>query len=50
MKDFLQDLELKLLVQIEIEKLDDRIKVYHKKNEGVAATRDYGVEKASTNI
>lgn len=29
-----------------IEKLDDRIKVFHKKNEGLAATRDYGASKA----
>ena len=31
----------------EIKKLDDRIKVFHKENEGLAATRDYGAEKAS---
>ncbi len=31
----------------EIVKLDNRIKIYHKENEGVAATRDYGVERAS---
>lgn len=31
----------------EIKKLDDRIKVYHKENEGLAATRDYGAKKAS---
>ena len=31
----------------EIEKMDDRIKVFHKKNEGLAATRDYGASKAS---
>ncbi len=30
-----------------IEKLDSRIKVFHKKNEGLAATRDYGAEKSS---
>lgn len=30
----------------EIEHLDDRIKVYHKENEGLAATRDYGVSKS----
>lgn len=35
-----------------IEKLDERITVYHKENEGLAATRDYGASKASkdTNI
>ncbi len=31
----------------EIEKMDDRIKVFHKENEGLAATRDYGASKAS---
>ena len=31
----------------EVEKLDSRIKVFHKENEGLAATRDYGAEKAS---
>ncbi len=31
----------------EIKKLDDRIKVYHKENEGLAATRDYGASKSS---
>jgi len=31
----------------EIEKLDDRIKIFHKENEGLAATRDYGASKAS---
>ena len=31
----------------EVSKLDDRIKVFHKKNEGLAATRDYGVSKTS---
>ena len=30
-----------------IAKLDDRIKVFHKENEGLAATRDYGASKAS---
>lgn len=30
-----------------IEKMDNRIKVFHKKNEGLSATRDYGVSKAS---
>ena len=31
----------------EIEKIDDRIKVFHKENEGLAATRDYGASKSS---
>ena len=31
----------------EIEKLDSRIRILHKKNEGIAATRDYGVSKSS---
>ena len=31
----------------EIEKLDERIKVFHKKNEGLAQTRDYGAKKAA---
>ncbi len=30
----------------EIEKLDKRIKVFHKENEGLSATRDYGASKA----
>lgn len=30
----------------EIEKLDERIKVFHKENEGLAATRDYGAKQA----
>ncbi len=30
-----------------IKKLDSRIKVYHKKNEGLAATRDYGASKST---
>lgn len=29
-----------------IEKIDNRIKVFHKQNEGLAATRDYGASKA----
>ncbi len=33
----------------EIKKLDERIKVFHKENEGLAATRDYGTTKASKN-
>ncbi len=32
-----------------IEKSDDRIKVYHKSNEGLAATRDFGAKKANIN-
>lgn len=32
----------------EVAKLDDRIKVFHKENEGLAATRDYGAGKASS--
>lgn len=31
----------------EVEKLDKRIKVFHKKNEGPAVARDYGIEKSS---
>ncbi len=31
----------------EIEKLDNRIKVFHKENEGLAATRDYGASHSS---
>lgn len=31
----------------EVEKLDNRIKVFHKENEGLAATRDYGAAKSS---
>ena len=30
-----------------IAKLDDRIKVFHKQNEGLAQTRDYGAKKSS---
>ncbi len=30
-----------------VEKLDPRIKVFHKQNEGLAATRDYGAKQAS---
>lgn len=33
----------------EIEKLDNRIKIFHKENEGLAATRDYGAAKSSPN-
>ena len=32
----------------EIEKLDKRIKVFHKKNEGLATTRDFGAGKSSS--
>ena len=31
----------------EIEKMDNRIRVFHKKNEGLAATRDYGASKSN---
>ena len=31
----------------EIKKLDDRIKIFHKENEGLAATRDFGASKSS---
>lgn len=31
----------------EIEKMDGRIRVFHKENEGLAATRDYGAMKAN---
>ena len=31
----------------EIEKMDSRIKVFQKKNEGLAATRDYGIKKSN---
>lgn len=31
-----------------IEKLDNRIKVFHKENEGVSAARDYGAEKSAS--
>ena len=34
----------------DIEKLDNRIKVYHKENEGPAAARDFGVEKISKSV
>ena len=38
----------KSLKKLEIvSKLDERIKVFHKENEGLAATRDYGANKAS---
>lgn len=33
----------------EVSKFDDRIKVFHKENEGLAATRDYGVAHSSKN-
>ena len=32
----------------EIQKLDKRIKVFHKENEGLAATRDFGASKSPT--
>lgn len=31
----------------EVSKIDKRIKVFHKNNEGLAATRDYGAQKSS---
>ena len=34
----------------DIEKLDNRIKVYHKENEGPAAARDFGVERISKSV
>lgn len=33
----------------QIEKIDDRIKVFHKSNEGLSAARDYGASVASKN-
>ena len=39
--------ELSLKKLQEIEKIDNRIKVFHKNNEGLAATRDFGVTKSS---
>lgn len=33
----------------EIEKIDDRIKIFHKKNGGLASARDFGVQKSSEN-
>lgn len=41
-KESLEELE-------KISKLDSRIKVFHKENEGLAATRDYGASKSSNN-
>ena len=41
-KESLEELE-------KISKLDKRIKVFHKENEGVSATRDYGAKKAEKN-
>lgn len=38
--------ENSLAVLADLEKLDSRIKVFHKKNEGPAATRDYGAKKS----
>ena len=32
----------------EIEKLDKRIKVFHKENEGASATRDFGASKSAS--
>ena len=39
-KDSLEELD-------KVAKLDNRIRVFHKENEGLAATRDYGAKKAS---
>lgn len=36
-----------LKVLEKLEKKDERIKIFHKKNEGLAATRDYGANKSS---
>lgn len=33
----------------EVSKMDDRIKVFHKENEGLSATRDYGAKCAAKN-
>ena len=38
--------ELSLKKLDEIEQMDGRIKIFHKNNEGLAATRDYGASKA----
>ena len=34
----------------EVEKLDKRIKVFHKENEGLAMTRDFGAEKSAETV
>ena len=39
--------EESLKILKEIEKLDDRIKVFHKENTGLANTRDYGAKHSS---
>ena len=41
--------EESLRVLEEVSKLDSRIKVFHKQNEGLSATRDYGASKADPN-
>ena len=33
----------------EVKKIDERIKIYHKQNGGLALGRDYGIERARTN-
>ena len=33
----------------EVQKIDERIKIYHKQNGGLALGRDYGIERARTN-
>ena len=42
-KESLKELE-------EVEKLDKRIKVFHKENEGLAMTRHYGAEKSAETV
>ena len=42
-KESLKELE-------EVEKLDKRIKVFHKENEGLAMTRDFGAEKSAETV
>ncbi len=41
--------EKSLRILDRIEKIDKRIKIFHKENEGLAATRDYGAAKADKN-
>lgn len=41
--------ETSLKILDDLEKKDKRIKVYHKKNEGLAATRDFGASKSNKN-
>lgn len=40
--------EESLKILEEVAKLDERIKVFHKQNEGLSATRDYGASKSSS--